>query len=124
MKLPRKKQPEISRNPHLERRQQTTFHYSSNRSQSERNKREQVDIADSQLKSVSRISKILGNTAVIIFAIFLIASAILLSSISASPKIVLAKDSPTFRNINEYSKSAADASGGGLNGWNKFTLNR
>lgn len=118
----KKKKPEpISRSPHINRQKQSSFQYSSNRSQSERIAREHPE--DDEKFTLPRLQlaafKLVHGLVVIgFFAIIII-----LSLLFTKPHSKL-EGTKSVRSENVYNDALADIVGGGFMGHSKLTINR
>ncbi len=119
------KKPSTQRNPHLERVKQATFHYSSNRSQVER-EHERISADAPQANSPSRIAQmqkrllrlpyLASGAAVLLLCLYM-------SSLNTNPRVVITNGQPV-RETASYNQAANDAIPDGLLSYSKLTLNR
>lgn len=114
----RKKQPPVQRTPHIERQKQSSFQYSSNRSQSDRTARERGK--EDQAKT--GLSTYLRKTGFILSGVIFVILAAYASVLNADPKIVIANKVPPLR--GSYQKDAAEIAGKSFSSRSKLTLNR
>ena len=120
--LRKKKEEPIQRSPQIVRQKQSVFHYSSNRTGTERiyNRGESIDEEDKSGRFVElRIVKL----GAVIATVALIAGSVFLAVLSGSSKVVFV-DSEPIRLQSEYTRVASEASKQGLGGLLKFTINR
>lgn len=117
------KRPE-QRTPHIARQKQSSFQYSSNRSQTDRVRaRTEPAVAEKKsvkraqfLKKITQLPYIVGG----IVALFMI---FYFSALSGAPKISVPDDALLVRNIYAYQKTAADLTSD-PSSKSKFTINR
>lgn len=120
----RKKQPPVQRSPHLGQQKQTTFRYSSNRSQTERVlSRQDTQDAEQATQARLRFARRLKRTPYLVGGLAAFAGAIYLSLLLTPPKIVFYGEQGPLRSDSPY---AALVSGktSNLQSSSKFTINR
>jgi hypothetical protein len=113
------------RTPQLDRQKQSTFRYSSSRSQSERLRREQPQADGGQaIRAMIRIQiaalKVVHAVAIVgFFGIIL-----LFSSLYTAPRLQVNQDDYTYRTEDQYNQQLADLVGSGPLARSKLTINR
>lgn len=121
----RKKQPPVLRSPHLSRQKQTTFHYSSNRSQSERglSRHDPQDPPKKPADAFNNLLRGLKRTPYIIGFATAITGAVYFSLLTASPKVVIRGDQTPVRDGAPYAQLVSSLTGN-VQSHSKFTINR
>lgn len=120
----RKKQQAIQRSPHLDRQKQTTFRYSSNRSQTERpTSRHDPRSADKETCLKEKLLNIFKKVPYVAGAALTLVVVIYLSLLTAQPKVVVQNGQGPLRHGAPYAKVASGMADN-LGSRSKFTLNR
>lgn len=119
-----KKQPPVQRTPHLNQQKQTTFRYSSNRSQVERTLARQ-DTQDAERANEARLqlARRLKRTPYMIGGVIALACAIYFSLLLTPPKIVFQSSQGPLRKDAPYAAFLSDKTNN-LQSRSKFTINR
>jgi hypothetical protein len=122
----RKKKPEpIRRNPHLGSQKQSTFQYSSNRTQSERSlNRVKPEESDKVLVERLNNAKIAVDWRHKLAVAGIVAVAVILSSLTASPKLHINGGGSLLRTQVEYEQAVTDIVGKGISSYSKVLVNR
>lgn len=118
-----KKQPPVQRSPHINRQKQPAFHYSSNRSQTERtlarHDTQANDVTEKKNKFFNRFKRwpYLLGALLTVFIIFYF------SILSAKPVLVIKDSGAPMRDTALYASAASDLTSD-LQSRSKLTLNR
>lgn len=121
----RKKQQPTQRSPHIARQQkQSSFQYSSNRSQSDRaHSRTEPEVAEKRSLKKAKLVQELTRLPYIVGAIIGLIIIVYLSSLSGKPHVVVRNGQTPVRDTGMYTKTAADLTNN-IASRSKFTINR
>lgn len=109
------------RSPHITRRKQSTFQYSSNRSQREGASARSTP-QTSETAATAKKVKFIKTQYVVVFAVFLFLG-LYLSFITSQPKISVIGEPKMVNSIEEYSQ-AVNTISSGISSKSKFSVNR
>ncbi len=127
IKIPKKKQPTVSRSPHIVRQKQSSFQYSSNRSQTEKPRARSSESQEATQAKKAKYQEYLTRFAqlpYILGATSLIALGVYFSLLTSDPKIVVRGDQKSVvRETAAYNAAAHDLTDD-ITSQSKFTINR
>lgn len=119
-----KKEPPVQRSPHLGQQKQTTFRYSSNRSQTDRVlSRQDMQQSEKIILAKAQLMRRLKRTPYLIGGMIILAGAIYFSLLLAPPKVVITGEQGPLRDGSQYSRLVSDSTNH-IQSRSKLTINR